>query len=62
MKICPKCQSFSVEFDPYIGNEKCLWNDCLWVNRENLNLDKVKFEVNFGNFRRSIKIKNGMAP
>jgi len=61
MKRCPKCQRFGVEYDPYTGTERCLWNDCLWVNKEGIDVEKHPFKINFKRVRKSIKIKKGIA-
>ncbi len=55
MKRCPECKRFGIEYDPNVGTERCLWNDCLWVNSSDLNLDEEKFEANFKKFRESFK-------
>jgi hypothetical protein len=57
MKRCPNCHRFGVEYDPYAGVERCLWDDCLWVNEDNINLDTAKFKINFTKFRASLKTK-----
>lgn len=61
MKRCPKCGRFGVEYDPYSGKERCLWKECLWVNANRINLDKKKFSANYDKFRKTIKIKKGIA-
>ncbi len=53
MKQCPKCHRFGVEFDS--GEERCLWIDCLWVNKDNIDVDKVKHPIKFKKFIKSIK-------
>lgn len=60
MKRCPKCKRFGVEFDTYTGTERCLWMDCQWVNKECVDLDKVKFEINYKEFRNCIKPKSAL--
>jgi len=57
MKRCPRCKRFGVEFDTYTGLERCLWNDCLWVNKRGIDLDKVKFKIKFKKFCQNIKKK-----
>jgi hypothetical protein len=61
MKRCPKCLRFGVEYDPYTGTERCLWNDCQWVNTEFINLDNQHNRINFRRFRKSIRIKKAVA-
>jgi hypothetical protein len=62
MKRCPKCGRFNIEYDPYIGFEKCLWRDCVWINFEKIDLDSKKqsYSYNFGNFKKSLKKKNSI--
>ena len=57
MKRCPKCGSFNIEYDPYIGFEKCLWRDCMWINFEKIDIDSKEhsYSYNFGNFKKSLK-------
>ncbi len=57
MKRCPECERTGVEYDAYNGVEKCLWRDCLWVNRENINLDKKRYKENCTKFKEAIKTK-----
>ncbi|MHB8279079.1 MAG: hypothetical protein ACYDIA_15715 [Candidatus Humimicrobiaceae bacterium] len=57
MKRCPKCERFSVEYDPYIEAERCIWYDCLWINKENIDLDKQKVNYNFKAFKETLKTK-----
>lgn len=38
LKICPKCKSFSVEFDPHQMVERCLNRQCGWINRDRIPL------------------------
>ena len=57
MKRCPKCHRFGVEFDPYNHMERCLWKDCLWVNHDNINIDKIKHPIRFQKFMDNIKKK-----
>ena len=61
MKRCPICKRFGVEYDPQTGKEKCLWTDCLWINEENIDLDRYNYGVNFADFRDTISIKREMA-
>ena len=44
MERCPQCKRFGVEYDPSTGAQRCLWRDCLWVNRNNIDLDNVKYK------------------
>ena len=61
MKRCPICHRFGVEYDSYSGVERCLWNDCLWVNREGIDLDQKRFPTNFKRFRDRIRKKESFA-
>jgi len=60
MKECPDCHKLGVEYDPFTGRERCLWNDCGYVNSENENLDKRNIKSNFVKFRESIKPKEAI--
>lgn len=60
MKRCPQCHRFGVEYDPYTGTERCLWNDCLWINEKNIDVEKEEFPLNFTRFRRIIKVKRNI--
>lgn len=60
MKVCPQCDKFSVENDPYTGVERCLRGECSWVNRDKIDLDRKSFPLNYRKFRDSIKIKTKM--
>jgi len=57
MKRCPQCQRFSIEYDPIIGFERCVWYDCLWINKDNIDLDNQEVEYNFASFKETLKIK-----
>ena len=61
MKRCPQCEKFGVEYDPYTGTERCLWDACLWFNKNNEDLDKKKFKINYLKFRESLHIKKKIA-
>ncbi len=61
MKRCPKCHRFGVEYDPYTGAERCLWEDCLWVNKDKIDLDQIPSKPNYIKFRDGIKVKRAMA-
>lgn len=41
MKWCPKCHRVDVEYDSRIGHERCLWRDCFYINKEDVDLDKA---------------------
>ena len=41
MKICLQCKRLSVDFDFIRGEERCLWKDCNWVNKEKNNYQKT---------------------
>lgn len=56
-KRCPKCHRFGVEC--YNGYETCLWRDCLWVNKDGIDLDKVKHPIRFQKFINTITKKKG---
>ena len=46
LKLCPKCRSFSVEYDPHQMLELCLDRECNWVNRGSaLSADRSDEEV-----------------
>jgi hypothetical protein len=49
MKRCPECHRFGVEMRED-GKEHCIWNDCLFVNHENRDLDKVVHPIRFQKF------------
>ena len=55
MKRCPKCHRFGIEYDASIGMERCLWDDCSWLNKNNIDVDKVKHPIRFKKFIDSIK-------
>lgn len=63
MKRCPKCERFGVEYNPNSNHERCLWRDCLWINENDIDLDKY-FEMQiaihgtkFKKFKGAIKKK-----
>lgn len=35
-ELCPKCQCYSLEFDPHQKVERCLNWHCGWVNRDRI--------------------------
>ena len=41
MKWCPKCHRFGVEYNSWVGHEMCLWKDCRFINRTDIDLDKA---------------------
>lgn len=60
MKRCPECKRFGIEVDFFTREERCLWNDCLWVNtnnRRDLDKENLKRTPNFKKFRESIRLK-----
>lgn len=57
MKICPKCGKLGIENDPFSGIERCLWKDCLWVNKEGKKIKNNKCEFSFANFKKTLKPK-----
>jgi hypothetical protein len=57
MKRCPQCHRFGVDYDPYSGIERCVWRDCLWVNKDGIDVDKVKHPIRFHKFIAAIKEK-----
>lgn len=63
LKRCPKCGRFDVEYNPCVGHERCLWKDCGWINRDNLNLDKLADDyfkqhgTRYKKFAKGLKIK-----
>lgn len=61
MKRCPQCRRFGVEYDSSIGAERCLWDDCLWVNEKKKNIEDTKFKPNFTKFRDALKGKKLIA-
>ena len=61
MHRCPECQRFSVEYDPSIGAERCLWRECLWVNAKGIDLTRQRYQYNFKEFRAALKQKPGIA-
>lgn len=61
MKRCLRCQKLSVEYDPFSKVERCLWNSCLWVNKDNIDLDSQPSKPNFDKFKKAIKIKKAIA-
>ncbi|MCK4947767.1 MAG: hypothetical protein KAS46_05295 [Candidatus Aureabacteria bacterium] len=58
MKRCPKCKRFGVEYDSFTGVERCVWGDCLWINRDHLDLEHYDYGINFQKFRDSIEKKS----
>lgn len=61
MKRCPKCKRFGVEYDPYTDTDRCIWKDCLWINREGIDLDNYDYGINFKSFRDSIERKKAIS-
>jgi hypothetical protein len=57
MNRCPECHRFGIEYDPYIKFEKCPWNDCLWINKNNIDLNKVIYPIKFHKFINAIERK-----
>ena len=41
MKWCPKCHRISMEYDSFINHERCLWRDCFYINKNDMDLDKA---------------------
>ncbi len=60
MKRCPECGKFNVEYDPYIGFERCLWIDCMWINFEKKDLDSEEYKYNFNDFKKTLKRKDSI--
>jgi len=40
MELCVKCRSYSMEFDPHQGTERCLNYHCGWINRDKVLLSE----------------------
>ena len=57
MKRCPNCFRFDVEYDPKINTERCLWKDCGWINKENINLEKEEYTCNFLKFANYLETR-----
>ncbi len=57
MKRCPECHRFGVEFDPAMRMERCIWLNCLWINKDNIDVDKVEHPVCCQKFIDSITKK-----
>lgn len=57
MKRCPECFRFDVEYDPKIKTYRCLWKDCGWINKNNIDLDKEEYKCNFSKFARYLEIR-----
>ena len=59
MKRCPKCGRFTVEYDPDLETERCLWKDCNWINKEkNNDFENKKHKYNYKNVRAYITYKS----
>lgn len=59
MKRCPDCHRFGIEMHP-IGHEVCPWEHCPWVNKKDIDLDKVEHPFKFQNFANAIKKKTAL--
>ena len=55
MKRCPNCGMFSVEYNPRIGFERCMWKDCLWINKDNKDLDNEHYKYNIEELKKIFK-------
>lgn len=58
MKRCPECHRFGIEYREGSNTEVCIWNDCLWVNENHIDLDKVKHPFKFQKFANALKNKH----
>ena len=56
MKRCPNCLRFGIVKNGNI--ESCIWNDCLWINRYNIDLDTVIYKTNFNKLIDTFKELN----
>lgn len=54
---CPKCHRFGIEMTS-CGYEVCIWRNCLWHNKDKLDLSKVEHPIRFHKFIDTIKDKN----
>jgi|GEM_PF-5599581 len=64
LRFCPKCRRLGVENDPLTGTERCLRNDCNWINttKEYIapeNMDSSTDAEFSRNLRKFIKITEG---
>ena len=57
MKRCPKCHRFGVSYDPDMDKERCVWRNCLWVNLDNIDVDKVEHPITHWKFIEAIQKK-----
>jgi hypothetical protein len=57
MKRCPKCGFFDVEYDSSLGMERCLWRDCGWINVDHIDIDELRGQTHFKDFKKSLKPK-----
>ena len=44
MKWCPQCKRISMDYHPDIRHEVCIWKDCYYINKNDIDLDKA-FEL-----------------
>ncbi len=61
MRRCPKCNRIGVEQDPYTGNERCVWQNCLWINDGSIDLNTHNYGVNFKEFFEAVEKKRQIA-
>jgi len=59
MKRCPKCHRYGVEVNQG-GKEQCSWRECLWVNKDDIDVDKVEHPFTFHKFRDSLRRKTSI--
>lgn len=56
MKRCPQCHRFGIEVNQN-GQEQCIWRDCLWLNKDNIDVDKVEHPIEHWLFINAIQRK-----
>ena len=57
MKRCPECHRFGIEYREGTKTEVCIWNDCLFVNENHIDLDRVVHPIMFQRFAEAIRKK-----
>ncbi len=56
MYQCHKCKRFSVDWDPTIGQFRCVWYDCLWMAGKNPPKTIIS-KNSFKEFKKTLKKK-----
>lgn len=57
MNRCPKCHRFGIKYNEGSKTEVCIWRDCLWVNKNCIDLNNYIHPILFQKFIDTVQRK-----